>query len=62
MRNTLLATLGSILTIAITLLFVIGVFWVIDLAPILLFLGVIAAYAIMSTRERTLKHDRISLK
>ena len=52
MRTKLFALLGTIGVIALVLALVVGLYWIVDLAPILLFVGVVAVYVILSTQQQ----------
>ncbi len=43
--------LGAILAAAVTLLCMLGIFWILELAPLLLFVGVGVAYGVLSSKR-----------
>lgn len=51
MRTAFLALLGSVAVVALGLILVVGVFWVLNLAPLLLFLGAAGVYVALSSRQ-----------
>ena len=51
--RTILAMGAMGIVVAAVLLAVVGIFWVIDLAPLVIFLGVAVAYGILSSNTST---------
>ena len=47
----LVTLIGSIAVVATVLILVVGLFWTIDLAPLLLFIGGGATYVVISSRQ-----------
>lgn len=51
LRRVLMGVLGSVAVVIIGLTLVLGVFWVLNLAPLLLFMGAAAVYVVLSSRQ-----------
>lgn len=43
--------LGGLLLVALFLIFMLGMFWVVDLIPLLMFIGVGVVYGVISSRK-----------
>lgn len=55
--RTMLAMGSMGLVVAGVLLTVVGIFWVIDLAPLVIFLGVALAYGVLSSNASTPRRE-----
>lgn len=51
MRKIFIGILGSAVVVIIGLTLVVGVFWVLNIAPLLLFLGAAAVYVVLTSRQ-----------
>jgi hypothetical protein len=43
---------GAILAVAVGLVLMVGMFWVLDVLPLVAFVGLVVAYAVLSGRAR----------
>jgi hypothetical protein len=60
----LVTLIGSIAVVATVLILVVGLFWTIDLAPLLLFIGGGATYVVISSRQNRVEsssHSKMQL-
>lgn len=60
LRGNLWVTLGALVVVAASLIAVVGVFWVLEIAPLLFFVGVGLVYGVLSTRPRRSGPERNS--